>query len=107
MVGQLRGHCAVGEGVPCSDQGGDSTGLEKWQTQSTSFGEKKFIYSFWLCWVFVAACGLSLVVALGLLLLRSTGSWQAGFSSCSRGAQQLRFTSLVAPGHVRSSQTRD
>ena len=50
-----------------------------------------FIY-FWLCWVFVAAHGLSLVVASGgysslgcggfslqwLLLLRSTGSRHAG-----------------------------
>ena len=57
----------------------------------------KFIYFiyFWLCWVFVAARGLSLVaVSLGysslrcagfslrwLLLLRSTGSRHAGFSS--------------------------
>ena len=59
----------------------------------------EFIYLltyFWLCWVFVAACGLSLVVASGgysslrcvgsslrwLLLLRSTGSRRAGVSSC-------------------------
>ena len=49
-----------------------------------------------LCWVFVAAHGLSLVAASGgysllqcagfslrwLLLLRSTGSRHAGFSSC-------------------------
>ena len=54
-----------------------------------------FIY-FWLCWVFVAARGLSLVTAsrgysslqcVGfslqwLLLLRSTGSRHTGFSSC-------------------------
>ena len=65
-----------------------------------------FIY-FWLCWVFVAACGLSLVAARGvysslrcvgfsllwLLLLRSTGSsTQAsvvvarGLSSCGSRA---------------------
>ena len=63
-----------------------------------------FIY-FWLCWVFVAARGLSLVVASGgysslqcagfslrwLLLLWSTGS---------------RHTGLVAPRHVGSSWTR-
>ena len=50
-----------------------------------------FIY-FWLCWVFVAVCGLSLVAVSGgysslrcagfslwwLLLLRSTGSRHAG-----------------------------
>ena len=59
-----------------------------------------FIY-FWLCWVFVAAHGLSLVVASGgysllrcvgfslqwLLLLQSTGSRHAGFSSCGTWAQ--------------------
>ena len=59
-----------------------------------------FIY-FWLSWIFVAACGLSLVaVSRGysplrctgfslrwLLLLRSTGSRHAGFSSCGARAQ--------------------
>ena len=59
-----------------------------------------FIY-FWLCWVFVAVHGLSLVVESGVhsslwcagfslqwfLLLRSTGSRCAGFSSCGRRAQ--------------------
>ena len=60
-----------------------------------------FIY-FWLGWIFVAARGLSLVVASGgysllrcagfyslqwLLLLRSTGSRRAGFSSCGSWAQ--------------------
>ena len=90
-----------------------------------------FIY-FWLHWVFVATCRLSLVVASGnysslwcagfslrwLLLLRCTGSRHVGFSSCSTRAQQLwltgsraqaqqsQCTSLVAPRHVGSSQTR-
>ena len=56
-----------------------------------------FIYLyFWLRWVFIAACGLSLVLASGgyslvwcvgfstwwLLLLWSTGSRHTGFSSC-------------------------
>ena len=59
-----------------------------------------FIY-FWLRWVFVAVSGLSVVAAsegyslLGcagfslrwLLLLRSTGSRCAGFSSCGMRAQ--------------------
>ena len=59
-----------------------------------------FIY-FWLCWVFVAACGLSLVAARGgysllhcagfslrwLLSLWSTGSRCMGFSSCGTRAQ--------------------
>ena len=63
-----------------------------------------FIYFiFWLCWVFVAVRGLSLVVVSGgysslqcvgfslrwLLLLWSTGSRRTGFSSCSTWAQQL------------------
>ena len=42
-----------------------------------------------------------------LLLLRSTGSRRAGFSSCGSRAQQLWRTGLVAPQHVGSSQTRD
>ena len=59
-----------------------------------------FIY-FWLCWVLVAAHGLSLVAEIGgysslrcagfslqwLLLLRSTGSRCAGFGSCGTWAQ--------------------
>ena len=68
---------------------------------------------FWLHWVFVAACGLSLVVASGdssllrcagfslwwLLLLQSTGSRRVGFSSCGTGAQLLRGTwDLPGPG---------
>ena len=78
-----------------------------------------FIY-FWLRWVFVAARGHPLVVASGgysslqcagfslrwLLLLRSTGSRCAGFSSCGTRAQQLWLTGLVAPRHVGSSQIR-
>ena len=61
----------------------------------------KFFFFFWLCWVFVAARGLSLVAAsrgysslwcMGfslwwLLLLWSTGSRRVGFSSCSMRAQ--------------------
>ena len=58
-----------------------------------------YLFIYWLSWVFVVARGLSLVAASGgysslrcagfslrwLLLLRSTGSRRAGFSSC--GAQ--------------------
>ena len=87
---------------------------------------------FWLHWVFVAARGLSLVAVSGgysslgctvllwrLLLLQSTGSRHAGFSSCdawaqwlwlmgSRAqAQKLWRTGLVAPRHVGSSRIRD
>ena len=60
-----------------------------------------YIYIFWLHWVFVTACGLSLVAASGgysslwcagfslrwLLLLRSMGSRCMGFSSCGTQAQ--------------------
>ena len=90
-----------------------------------------FIY-FWLRWVFVAVCRLSLVAARGgcsslwctgfslqwLLLLYSTGSRHAGFSSCGAWTQQLWLTGtrvqaqqlwsmgLVALWHVGSSWTR-
>ena len=63
-----------------------------------------FIYYFWLCWVSVAARELSLVAVSGgysslqgagfslrwLLLLQSTGSRCAGFSSCGAPAYLLR-----------------
>ena len=59
-----------------------------------------FFFFFWLCWVFVAAHRLSLVVVSGgysslwcadfslqwLLLLQSTGSRHAGFSGCGARA---------------------
>ena len=75
------------------------------------------VFYFWLRWVFVAARGLSLVVASGgysslwcagfslrwFLLLRSMGSSHAG----SRAqAQQLWRTGFVALRHVGSSWTR-
>ena len=54
---------------------------------------------FWLHWVFVAMCGLSLIAASGgysllqcmgllrwLVLLQRTGSRHMGFSSCSTQA---------------------
>ena len=80
----------------------------------------KFIY-FWLRWVFVTAHGLSLVaesegysllLCVGfllrwLLLLQSTGSRLAGFSSCGTRAQQLWRMGFVAPRHMESSWTRD
>ena len=59
-----------------------------------------FLY-LWLCWVFIAVRGLSLVAVSGgysslrqagfslrwLLLLQSTGSRRTGFSSCGTWAQ--------------------
>ena len=96
---------------------------------------KYFIYSFifWLRWVFIAVCGLSLVAASGgysllwcegfslqwLLLLQSTGSRHVGFSSCGTRTQylwlagsraqnqQLWRMGLVALQHIGSSRTRD
>ena len=91
-----------------------------------------YLFIFWLHWVFVAVCGLSLVALSGgysllrcagfslqwLLLLWSTGSRHAGFSSCGMWAQQLWLAGcraqaqqlwhmgLVAPQHVGSSRTR-
>ena len=67
---------------------------------STLF-KKNYLFYFWLRWVFIAARGLSLVAASGgytllrcagfsllwLLLLRSTGSRCAAFSSCGTRAQ--------------------
>ena len=61
----------------------------------------KYLFIFWLFWVFVATCGLSLAaVRWGytslrcisfslwwLLLLRSTGSRFTGFSGCNTQAQ--------------------
>ena len=81
---------------------------------------KLIYFYFWLRWVFVAAHGLSLVAASGgysslqcvgfslrwLLLLWSTGSRHAGFSSYGTWAQQLWHMGLAAPQHVGSSQTR-
>ena len=69
----------------------------------------KFIY-FWLCWVFIAVCGLSLVVASRgysllrcagfslrwLLLLRSMGSRCTGFSSCGSRTLECRLSSCGA-----------
>ena len=52
---------------------------------------KFYLVSFWLCWIFVAAQGLSLVeeswgFSLQWLLLRSTGSRARGLSSCGAPA---------------------
>ena len=79
----------------------------------------------WLCWVFAAACGRSVVVAHGLfvvwlLLLLSTDSRVCGFQAFGSWAQQFWFPGsraqakqLVANGLscstacVGSSQSRD
>ena len=69
-----------------------------------------YLIYFWLCWVFIAEHGLSLVAASGgysslrctgfslrwLLLLRSTGSRHVGFSSCGSQALERRLSSCGA-----------
>ena len=78
-----------------------------WNSYSFFF----LIFNFWLCLVFIAARGLSLVVVSRgcsslqcagfsegfslrwLLLLQSTGSRRTGFSSCGTWAQQLWLVS--------------
>ena len=54
-----------------------------------------FIY-FWLCWVFVAACSLSLVVASGGYSV-VPASHCSGISSCGAGAQGGQASVVVAP----------
>ena len=92
----IIGYCKILNIVPCVD----SRSLFIYFTFLKYFFINLFIY-FWLRWVFVAACGLSLVaVSRGyssllcagfslkwLLLLRSTGSRRAGFSSCGTWPQ--------------------
>ena len=77
-----------------------------------------FYYYYWLHWVFVVACRLTLVVGSGSYSLVCL--WWVGThcGSFCRGAQALghelsscegllRHTGLVAPQHVESSWTRD
>ena len=57
---------------------------------------------FWLCWVFVAVCGLSLVAASGATLCRGTqASYCGGFPCC--GAQALGTRASVVVAHGLSS----
>ena len=95
-----------------------------------------YYYFFWLCWVFIAACRISLVEASGghstcrwcafhcssfscgaqalgtqasvvvAQGLRSCGSLECGLSRCDAWALQMWCTGLVAPWHVESSWTR-
>ena len=89
--------------------------LGPWHCSKSIFFKNKFIYLFiyfWLCWVSVAARGLSLVVASGATLrCGARASHCGGFSCCGARAlgvqaQKLWHTGLVAPWHVGSSQTR-
>ena len=80
---------------------------------------------FWLCWVFVAAwvfslvaasSGSSLVVVHGLFIAVASLIVQHGLQSCQasvivapglESTGSMWHTSLVAPGHVGSSWTKD
>ena len=53
-----------------------------------------FLIYFWLRWVFVAARGLSLVVASGAY----SSLWCAGFSCCGAWALGMRSSVVVARG---------
>ena len=66
------------------------------------FFKNKFIYLFiyfWLCWVFVAACGLSLVVASGgYSLCGVRASHCSGFFCCGARALGMWASVVVARG---------
>ena len=65
-----------------------------------SFFFHKFIFYFWLCWAFVAARGLSLVVSRVGATLRC-GVWAShcgGFSCCGAQALGARASVVVAQG---------
>ena len=67
--------------------------------------KKKYIYLFfiyfWQHWVFVAAHGLSLVVASGVALrCDAWASHCGGFSCCRARALGAQFSVLVAHGSV-------
>ena len=64
--------------------------------QILSFFKIYFFIYFWLCWVFVAVCGLSLVSTSGGYSLVEVGGLLIDFSCC--GAQALYPSdSVVAP----------
>ena len=88
---------------------------------------KLFIY-FWLCCVFIAASGLSLVVESGgyssygvqtfhcngvscckekALVAQASIVASCRLSSCGSWVSELQCTGLVAPRHVKSSRTRN
>ena len=67
---------------------------------------------FWLCWVFIAVCGLSLAAVSRDYSSFSKRASCGGFSCASPraqalGLQSLQHKGLVALRHVEFSQTRD
>ena len=81
------------------------------QKQFSFFNINLFIY-LWLCWVFIAAWGLSLVAVSGATLhCGAQASRCGGFSCCGARALGMRASvvvhvGLVAAQHVGSSWTR-
>ena len=60
-----------------------------------------FLLFFWLCWVSIAARGLSLVAVHGFLIVVASlvGAWvlgHAGLSSCGSGALENKLSSYGA-----------
>ena len=98
-----------------SEKSEDGVWLPEWlENERWNLGLPRVFYFFlffkiyfWLCWVFIAARGLSLVAVSRdysslrcagfslqwLLLLRSTGSRRVGFSSCGSRALECRLSS--------------
>ena len=65
-----------------------------------------------LCWIFIAALRLSLIVVSALLISMTSLVAEQGFSSCSSwthecGLSSCGCTGLVAPRHVETSRTKD
>ena len=73
--------------------------LELNSVSCSNFFLNLFIIYFWLCWVFVAACGLSLVVASGATLCCSArASHCSGFLCCGACALGGRVSVVMAHG---------
>ena len=66
---------------------------------------KKLLIYFWLLCIFIALCGLSLVMASGGYCC--CGEWAAHCSSFSCSPRALGPSGLGGPWHVGSSQARD
>ena len=72
-------------------QGPDNPNCRTRQVSGEDFFLKVFKIYFWPCWVFVAVCGLSLVVVSGLLIAMASAAAEhrpqtTGFSSWSSGS---------------------
>ena len=64
-----------------------------------------YLFDFWLHWVLVAACRLSLVTVHWLLALLASLIVESRLQA--HMLQSLQLSALVPPWHVESSETRD